>query len=122
MRDKSEQQAVSAKASSTGHVRSDVNARFRDVRDALGMSNADVARGSGLTRAYISRIVNDQTNVGVDLLIFLAKQHGVSIDWLLTGKGPMFQRPSGYTNDFETLRMELRHLRETVERYVVKSR
>lgn len=101
-------------------IRTEVNSRLREVRDALGLTNAEIARGSGQTRAYISRLVNDQTNVGLDLLMFLSLKHAVSIDWLLTGKGRMFQRNSQPMDDIKALHTELRELRDVVERYVVE--
>lgn len=104
----------------TGVIRTDVNGRLREVRDVLGLTNADIARCSGLTRAYISRVVNDQTNLGLDLLISLSQQHGVSADWLLTGKGSMFLKSAKATTDLEALQLELRQLRDIVERYVVE--
>ncbi|MBU3740813.1 MAG: helix-turn-helix transcriptional regulator [Candidatus Kapabacteria bacterium] len=103
-----------------GVIRTDVNGRLREVRDVLGLTNADIARGSGLTRAYISRVVNDQTNLGLDLLIFLSKEHAVSSDWLLTGKGTMFQQRAMTSVDMEALHSELRQLRDIVERYVAE--
>ena len=102
-------------------IRTDINARMRLVRDVLGMSNTDIARGSGLTRAYISRVVNDQTNVGVDLLLYLSKQHAVSIDWLLTGQGAMMKPSAESGVTLDALHGEVRMLREVVERYVVSS-
>ena len=105
----------------TALIRTDINARMRLVRDALELSNTDIARGSGLTRAYISRVVNDQTNVGVDLLLYLSKQHAVSIDWLLTGQGAMMKSSAESGVTLDVLHGEVRMLREVVERYVVSS-
>jgi transcriptional regulator with XRE-family HTH domain len=85
------------------------------------LTGADIARGSGLTRAYISRIVNDQANIGLDLLIYLASEHGISIDWLLTGTGEMY-RPDAPASEIATLRTEVKELRDIVTRYIAPKR
>lgn len=103
--------------SSQTSIRTDVNGRFRIAKEALALSGADIARGSGLTRAYISRVVNDQANIGLDLLVYLAQRHDISIDWLLTGVGSMY-RSDEAPSEIATLRSEVRELRELVTRYV----
>jgi transcriptional regulator with XRE-family HTH domain len=115
------QPSLRARMASTAAIRTDVNARFRMAKDALGLTGADIARGSGLTRAYISRIVNDQANIGLDLLIYLASEHGISIDWLLTGTGEMY-RPDAPASEIATLRTEVKELRDIVTRYIAPKR
>lgn len=115
---KMDQTLHGAGTTSTTNIRTDINARLRMVRDVLGMSNADIARGSGMTRAYISRVVNNQTNIGVDLLLYLITQHAVSVDWLLTGKGAMMKSVADGAVTLDALSGEVRMLRETVERYL----
>jgi len=80
------------------------------------LSGADIARGSGQTRAYISRISTGQANVGLDLLVFLATHHHVSIDWFLTGIGsPIRSIMLTDAAEDQKLRQELLNLREEVE-------
>lgn len=112
-------------------VRTDINARFRRVKETLGLSGAEIARGSGQTRAYISRVVHDQANVGLDLLVYLARTHSISIDWLLVGTGTIMQRPMNVTPahdagsaepDIVALRSEVKELRDIVMQYSARKK
>jgi phage repressor protein C with HTH and peptisase S24 domain len=49
----------------------------------------------GISKGAFDRIWNDGTVPSADLLIRISARTGVSIDWLLTGQGPMYLQPSG---------------------------
>jgi transcriptional regulator with XRE-family HTH domain len=93
------------------------------VQQMLKLSGAEMARGSGLTRSYISRVTTGKVNVGIDLLLYLATHHLVSIDWLLLGHGNILRTPSStkegatLVSQVQDLQTEVQSLREEMRSY-----
>lgn len=52
-----------------------------------GMTQVDLARETGVSQAAVSNWLNGSVPKG-DQLLILTKAFGVTMDWLLTGKGP----------------------------------
>ncbi len=104
-------------------VRSEINERVVYVQKMLQLSGADIARGSGLTRSYISRVTSGKVNVGVELLLYLASKHLVSTDWLLLGEGSILRtnhiqvESPLLRTQVEELQNEMQSLREEVHTY-----
>lgn len=108
-------------------VRGQINERFVYVQNMLRLSGADIARGSGLTRSYISRVITGKVNVGVELLLYLSREHSISIDWLLLGIGTTTRTPkppdqsTELVSQVQTLQSEVQHLREEMASYTKNS-
>jgi transcriptional regulator with XRE-family HTH domain len=60
--------------------------RIRLKREALKLTQEQLAKASGLTSQYISIIEQDKRSPSLSSLAKLADELGVSIDYLVTGK------------------------------------
>ena len=68
--------------------------------EAKGLSNADVARVSGISRQLVSEYANGQKVAGADNLFSLADAVGVQPRWLIRAEGEMETSPApGSTSD-----------------------
>lgn len=63
-----------------------IGQRIRLRRQELGLTQDDLAKALGVTPQHISAIELDQRAPSLDSLVNLAKELGVTTDFLLTGK------------------------------------
>ncbi len=63
--------------------------RFRQMRKALHLTQADVARVLGVTQVTISKIENGGTSPRLAAISLICETYGVSKGWLINGTGPM---------------------------------
>lgn len=67
--------------------------RIEQRMRTLGLSESDLARGIGVARSTVNswwpRTGREAVWPGSRLLAPLARELGTTVDWLLTGKGPM---------------------------------
>jgi transcriptional regulator with XRE-family HTH domain len=83
--------------------------RLVKARSALGWSQADLARASGISATQLSRYESGLNGPRINMIGRLAKALNVQFDWLAYGKGPIegentqAATPSG----FISLEMEL---------------
>lgn len=63
-----------------------VGGRVRARREALKLTQDELARELGVTHQHVSRIESDQAAPSLDLLVKLSHRLGVSTDHLLTGQ------------------------------------
>lgn len=68
------------------------NQRLLKIREALGMTQAEMADLLQLNRSNLSKIEKgvDGRNVPKDTIYILAREKGVNFKWFETGEGPMF--------------------------------
>ena len=66
--------------------------RIADVVGQIGINQAELARRLKLSPGYISEITRGNKRAGVDFLVGVRRELGVSVDWLISGKGEMFCR------------------------------
>lgn len=60
--------------------------RIRQKREALKLTQEQLAKSAGLTSQYVSIIEQDKRSPALSSLAKLADELGVSIDYLVTGK------------------------------------
>ncbi len=60
--------------------------RIRQKREALKLTQDDLAKNLGLTSQYISIIEQDKRSPSLSALLKLAEELGVTIDYLVSGK------------------------------------
>jgi len=60
--------------------------RMKKRREALKLTQEQLAKASGLTSQYISIIEQDKRSPALSAIIKLANELGVSIDYLATGR------------------------------------
>lgn len=52
---------------------------------------ASAARAAGISPDQVSRYVQGHSSPGFETLARMAQAHGISLDWLWSGKGPMYR-------------------------------
>ena len=67
----------------------DIGDRVRAVRDALHISQTDLAKRLGVSSAAISKIESGQRQPSVQLKLSLCREYGISREWLDCGEGQM---------------------------------
>lgn len=68
----------------------DISFRFKEVRNMLGLSRAELAEKVLISRSHLANIENGNRDMTVELVCALYENFKVSSDYLLFGKGPMF--------------------------------
>jgi transcriptional regulator with XRE-family HTH domain len=68
-----------------------VNKRIRQVRQALGMTQADFSRAIYVSTGYTAGIENEYRAANDRIVHLIGLTFGVSEQWLKTGDGEMFQ-------------------------------
>ena len=66
-----------------------LGSRLSWLRDARKLTQADVAVAIGISRTFLGGIERDLDAPGRETLMALADYYDVSVEWLVTGKGPM---------------------------------
>lgn len=72
-------------------ARMSIGARFRQLRQHLGLSGEQIGEICGVTKGMVSQWESDVSTPPADRLIVLAERHDFSIDWVLRNKGSMIQ-------------------------------
>jgi transcriptional regulator with XRE-family HTH domain len=72
-----------------------VNARLKEIRTTLKLSQSDFAKGIHLSQSSYARLELEQYQANDRIIDLVATRYGVNKDWILTGKGDMFDaRPN----------------------------
>lgn len=61
--------------------------RLKQIRNNKGLTQKAFAKPLSTSSGYISEVEQGKKSPGSDFLLMLSRVWGVSIDWLLTGKG-----------------------------------
>jgi phage repressor protein C with HTH and peptisase S24 domain/DNA-binding XRE family transcriptional regulator len=69
-----------------------INERLALVRNALGHNQEAFALMLGVSRPYLANIEKDRKEVTVEMLTFLTETLSVAPDYIMLGRGPMFQK------------------------------
>ena len=75
--------------------------RIRTLREHAGMTQADLGAAIGVSRTHVTNIERGKDYPGRELLLALATQFSVSLDWLSGGPGD--DRPAKATNEREAM-------------------
>lgn len=67
-----------------------IGKRLKDVRNALQKTQVEIARLCGLNHSAISEIENGIKKTPLKYLLLLSEAFKVNLNWIFTGKGPMF--------------------------------
>lgn len=66
-------------------------ARIRSLRAALDISQTEFGRQIGVNRKSVSEYENDNAYPRLMIVIAMAEELHVSLDWLLLGRGEMWR-------------------------------
>ena len=73
-----------------------IGERFSEIRKHLNMAQNEFAVFIGVQKSVVSEIEKNKREISKNVLMGVSSKCGVSIDWLLTGKGePFLQEPTG---------------------------
>ena len=64
--------------------------KLKEILEMKKMKPADLAKSTGLTNGYISKLLRNERIPGAEILEKIHKATNVNIRWLLTGEGEMF--------------------------------
>jgi len=80
-----------------------IGTRLREIRKQMGFTQQDFSNVLRTSSGFISEVESAKKQPGVDLLLSLKRNWNISIDWLLTGRGNMFDgnTPQKTTEDKE---------------------
>jgi transcriptional regulator with XRE-family HTH domain len=70
-----------------------VGARLRALRQQQRLTQAAVAAATGIDRSHLSVVENHGGGLTLDNVRALARLYGVSLEWLVEGRGPMHLDP-----------------------------
>jgi transcriptional regulator with XRE-family HTH domain len=88
--------------------------RLREFRKRHGLKQDDYAVMAGLKRAAISRMETGGSKPSFGLLYRLRRKYDLSIDWLISGEGPM-HRIQNQTPDFGEYSPTFREMAENMK-------
>jgi transcriptional regulator with XRE-family HTH domain len=71
-------------------LKKEMSLRFKQMREALKFSQDKMAVHLGLVRASYTKYENGFTLPGLPTLSEFGANFGISLDWLVLNKGPMF--------------------------------
>jgi transcriptional regulator with XRE-family HTH domain len=89
--------------------------RLREFRKRHGLKQDDYAVMAGLKRAAISRMETGGSKPSFGLLYNLRQKYNLSIDWLISGEGPM-HRSKTQNPDFGEFSPTFREMIENMQR------
>ncbi|MFA7074906.1 MAG: helix-turn-helix domain-containing protein [Endomicrobiaceae bacterium] len=88
--------------------------RFKNVRKKLKLSQIDFAKKLETNQSTISRYEKNENNPSSEILEKLSENCNVNINWILTGKGEMFQTDIA-NQELEQLKKEIQTLKKTID-------
>ncbi len=73
-------------------LRKELAERLLLIREALGMTQAQLGKPSGLVHHHLSRIENGELRPPHQFIQSLGKDYHVNLNYLFLGDGPMFKK------------------------------
>jgi transcriptional regulator with XRE-family HTH domain len=64
---------------------SSLGGRIREIREAKGMTQEQLAGRAGMSKGFLSEVENDRRNLSSRILLRIATELGATVDYLLTG-------------------------------------
>lgn len=65
--------------------------RIRIAAEAKGLSLRQLAEATAISYSSLQNWIGGHREPRIDALVAIGSQLGISLDWLLTGEGPMFR-------------------------------
>jgi len=78
--------------------RKEVGQRFREFREDLKITQREMGRRLNMIQSSITAVETGKSLPTIPVIMFLYENHGLSITWLLTGKGSMYMDPETKAN------------------------
>jgi transcriptional regulator with XRE-family HTH domain len=105
-------------------LRKEIGARLAQLRETLNLPRTKLSGMIGIDRASIQRYEEGQYFPEISTLVTFSRVLGISLDWLLVNKGPMYYKekmPETEENEGVKLLMreEYRDLLDNMEKFPV---
>lgn len=97
----------------------DIALRLKKTRDALGISSGDMAKRIGTYPATYYKYENARSFPHFTILSRLGDRLGISLDWLILNRGPMFYEEKENKTTAVVLPAEIQELVEQMEQIPV---
>ncbi|MEK8017153.1 MAG: helix-turn-helix transcriptional regulator [Candidatus Parabeggiatoa sp.] len=78
-----------------------ISKRLREIIDTKGMNLTEFSKVTEIPYRTLQNYVSGERPIKIDILTKIYTQTGISLSWLLTGKGEMYERKG--TEKVETL-------------------
>lgn len=101
-----------------------IGERVKDARHRLGISQIDLSNQTGISKSYISNIEKGKNEPSFNFIVKVSEAMGVSLDWLVFGKGLIFSSGSnmdGVSDQDIEIMAAINRLPENVQRFFWKS-
>lgn len=95
-----------------------VNQRIKEVRLALGLSQAKFAKSISISNGYIAEIELGNRNVNDRIIKLISITFNIRETWLKTGEGTMFNEPSNQLLDLASA--TFKELKPVYQEYILK--
>jgi transcriptional regulator with XRE-family HTH domain len=69
---------------------STINERLKAVRTALNLSQSDFCKSIYLSQSFYAQLEGKTRNINERIIELITIKYGINKDWLLTGRGEMF--------------------------------
>ncbi|NIM13430.1 MAG: helix-turn-helix domain-containing protein [Candidatus Aminicenantes bacterium] len=73
-------------------IKTEIGRRFKRFREAIGKTQAQLARELNVYQSTITNIEVGKTFPGIRYLDYLEKNYRLNISWLISSKGEMYER------------------------------
>jgi len=105
-------------------LRKEIGARLAQLRETLNLPRTKISGMIGIDRASIQRYEEGQYFPEISTLVTLSGVLGISLDWLLVNRGPMYYNEKiaeteASESDKLVMREEYRDLLDNMEKYPV---
>lgn len=90
----------------------EIGQRIKKVRLALGLPQEAFGKLLNVGKSFVSALEKGKSKVNVEHLVKLLMEHGVNINYILSGKGEMFNPPQYKDVKHEILEEVNRMLKE----------
>jgi transcriptional regulator with XRE-family HTH domain len=67
--------------------------RLKFIRKEMKLTQAEFADAADLNRAYLGQVETGRHLPSFNMLLSIATVHGISLDWLVFGRGYRYARP-----------------------------
>lgn len=95
-----------------------INQRVKEIRQALGLSQAKFASALSISNGYIAGIELEHNKVNDRLVKLICFTFDVNENWLKTGIGSMFNEPPNPL--FELASTNFKELKPEYQEYIIK--
>lgn len=95
-----------------------VNQRFKQVRQALELSQEKFAKALSISKGYVAGIELEHNKVNDRMIKLICITFNVSRHWLKTGEGDMFEKDSNQLADLASA--TFKELKPEYQEYILK--